>query len=68
MIKLCPNCKSPVPEEASFCLNCFTGNIRAVSETHKKELNDFLNQNGFSSKDKKSKHIKGKNTDKKSAR
>lgn len=60
MIKLCPNCKSPVPEEAIFCLNCFTGNIRGVSETHKNELNAFLNQNGFSSKDKKSKHIKSK--------
>lgn len=61
MIKLCPNCKNPVPEEASFCLTCFKGSIRGVSETHKNELNAFLSKNGFSYKKSKLKRTALKN-------
>lgn len=47
MNKICPNCKSPIPEEANFCLNCFTNNIRGVDEIHKTQLELFLSENGF---------------------
>lgn len=48
MGKVCPNCKSPIPEEANFCLNCFTNNVRNVSQMHKTQLETFLTENGFS--------------------
>lgn len=47
MNKICPNCKAPVPEEANFCLNCFTDNIKGVDEIHKIQLQEFLSKNGF---------------------
>lgn len=53
MNKICPNCKAPVPEEANFCLNCFTNNIRGVNEIHKAQLELFLKENVFSVKNKK---------------
>lgn len=53
MNRICPNCKSPVPEEANFCLNCCCGNIRNVDEIHKTQLMLFLRENGCSGKGKK---------------
>lgn len=53
MNKICPNCKAPVPEEANFCLKCFTSNIRSVNEKHKTKLELFLRENGFSAKSQK---------------
>lgn len=55
MNKICSHCKSPIPEEANFCLNCFSDNVRNVSEIHKIQLEKFLNENGFLVKSKNSK-------------
>lgn len=50
MNKICPHCKSPLPEEASFCLKCFSENVRTLDETHETQLENFLRENGFPSK------------------
>lgn len=53
MNKICPHCKSPLPEEANFCLKCFTANVKTLDEIHKTRLEEFLRENGFQSKGKK---------------